>query len=247
MCALPCARCDRAPGFTITAVLTLALGIGANAVIYTLSIQFCCGRCPMHTRIGWCASWERIRRRFPRAGFANWARIRRAFKSVAGYGPDAESNISESDVPDRVFGATVTVNALDTLGIHPALGSFFSADDAIEGQDHDVVLSYGYWRQHFGGEPSALGAQMRIDGVSRRIIGVMPAGVRFPYADTQFVIPVSFRGDDAYDPWSEIRPAAHSVGWPTASLRRRRRLSCAGCIRVLLPLFPWQDARHLGI
>ena len=86
------------------------------------------------------------------------------------------------------------MNALDTLGIHPAAGSFFPREDAVAGQDNDVVLSYGYWRQHFAGQPSAIGRHIRIDGVSRRIIGVMPAGVRFPYADTQFVIPVSYRG-----------------------------------------------------
>ena len=116
-----------------------------------------------------------------------------SLSAVAGYGPDAESNLSDSDRPDRVFGAAVTVNALDTLGIRPAAGAFFRPEDAIAGQDHEVVLNYGYWRQHFGGDPAVVGREIRIDGVSRRIIGVMPAGVRFPYADTQFVIPVSFR------------------------------------------------------
>ena len=65
-----------------------------------------------------------------------------------------------------------------------------------------MVLNYGYWRQHFGGDPEAIGREIRIDGVSRRILGVMPAGVRFPYADTQFVIPVSFRAEDVNDPWT---------------------------------------------
>ena len=126
----------------------------------------------------------------------NLGRHSTALTSIAGYGADVESNVSESDTPDRVFGASVTVNAFDTLGIHPTLGHFFTAEDEVAGQDHDVVLSYGYWQQHFAGDPSAIGRMIRIDGVSRRIIGVVPAGVHFPYADTQFVIPVSYRGDD---------------------------------------------------
>ena len=117
--------------------------------------------------------------------------------------------------------------------------AFFSAEDAIDGQDHDVVLSYGYWRQHFGGDPSAIGRQIRIDGVSRRIIGVMPAGVRFPYADTQFVIPVSYRGGDVFDPWSDFDLRAFGRladgATPAQAQAELRRLHA-----VLLPVFPFR-------
>ena len=194
----------KAPGFTITAVLTLALGIGANAVIYTLIDSILLRPLPY-------AQQDRLMRvvgsTMPVAP-KGWIRAlgtnSKAFSSIAGYGEDAESNVSDNDVPDRVFGAKVTVNTFSTLGIQPVVGDFFSADDAIAGQDHDVVLSYGYWRQHYAGAPSALGRTLRIDGVSRRIIGVMPAGVHFPYADTQFVIPVSFQRDSVFDPWSVL-------------------------------------------
>ena len=176
---------------------------------------------------------------FPKGWIRELGSHATALKSVAGYGPDAESNISESDVPDRVFGAKVTVNAFDTLGIHPALGSFFSADDGIAGQDHDVVLSYGYWRQHFGADPSAIGRQIRIDGVSRRIIGVMPAGVHFPYADTQFVIPVSYRGGDLFDPWNDFDLRAFGRladgASPAQAQAELHRLHA-----VLLPIFPFR-------
>jgi predicted permease len=229
----------RAPGFTITAVLTLALGIGANTVIYTLIDSILLQPLPY-------AHQDRLVRivgtnspTFPKGWIRELGSHATALKSVAAYGPDAESNISESDVPDRVFGAKVTVNALDTLGIHPALGSFFSAGDAFEGQDHDVVLSYGYWRQHFAGDASAIGREMRIDGISRRIIGVMPAGVRFPYADTQFVIPVSFRGSDVFDPWAnfDLRGFGRLAdgATPAQAQAELRRLHT-----VLLPLFPYR-------
>lgn len=229
----------RSPGFTITAVLTLALGIGANTVIYTLVDSILLRPLPY-------ARQDRLVRiagehspTFPKGWIRELGAHASALKSVAGYGPDAESNISDSDVPDRAFGASVTVNAFDTLGIHPALGNFFSADDAIAGQDHDVVLSYGYWRQRFGGDPSAIGRQVRIDGVSRRIIGVMPAGVHFPYADTQFVIPVSFRGGDLVDPWNQFDLRAFGRladgATPAQAQAELRRLHT-----VLLPVFPWR-------
>ncbi len=121
----------RAPGFTITAVLTLALGIGANAVIYTLVDSILLRPLPY-------AQQDRLMRVtgttfvvVPRAGFARSRCNPRSFSSIAGYGDDVESNVSGSDMPERVFGASVTVNALDTLGIHPALGQFFSKDDEV--------------------------------------------------------------------------------------------------------------------
>ena len=229
----------RAPGFTITAVMTLALGIGANAVIYTLIDSILLRPLPY-------ARQDRLVRiagtnspTFPKGWIRELGLHATALKSIAGYGPDAESNISDSDVPDRVFGAKITVNAFETLGIHPALGDFFSPENAIGGQDHDVVLSYGYWRQHFGGDPSAIGRSLRIDGVSRRIIGVMPAGVRFPYADTQFVIPVSYRGGDVFDPWNDFDLRAFGrladSATPAQAQAELRRLHA-----VLLPMFPFR-------
>ena len=194
----------KAPGFTLTAVLTLALGIGANAVIYTLVDSILLRPLPYSQQ-------DRLMRvvgsTMPVAP-KGWIRAlganSKAFSSIAGYGEDIESNVSDNDVPDRIFGAKVTVNAFSTLGVQPALGDFFTPDDAIAGQDHDVVLSYGYWRQHYAGAPSALGRTLQIDGVSRRIIGVMPAGVHFPYADTQFVTPIAFQRDSVPDPWAVL-------------------------------------------
>jgi predicted permease len=229
----------KAPGFTLTAVLTLALGLGANVVIYTLIDSILLRPLPY-------AQQERLVRIsgdnspvFPKGWIRELGTHSRALSAVAGYGPNSESNVSESEIPDRVFGAAVTVNALDALGIRPAAGRFFTAEDAVAGQDHDVVLSYGYWRQHFAGDPSAIGRQLRIDGVSRRIIGVMPAGVHFPYADTQFVMPVSYKGNDVLDPWSifDLRAFGRLADGasPAQAQAELRRLH-----GVLLPVFPFR-------
>jgi predicted permease len=228
----------RSPGFTLTAVVTLALGIGANIAMFTLMDSIMLRPLPFVQqdrlmRIGGGAGY------FPKGWIRELGRRSSAFADISGFGADAESNVTEGDSSDRVFGAKVTVNTFQTLDIHPALGRFFSSDDSIAGQDLDVVLSYGYWKEHFGGDPGIVGKQIRIDGISRRIVGVMPAGVRFPYADTQFLIPVAFKGGDPIDPWNSfdllafgrLKPGvtAHQA---EAELRRLHAL--------MLPLFPWR-------
>jgi predicted permease len=229
----------RAPGFAITAVLTLALGIGANAVIYTLVDSILLRPLPYMQQ-------DRLMRMtgttfvvLPKGFIRALGEQSRAFSSIAGFGDDIESNITGSDAPERVLGATVTVNALDTLGLHPALGQFFSKDDEILGQDHDVILSYGYWQRHFAGGPSAIGRTLRIDGVWRRIIGVLPAGVRFPYADTEFLIPVSYNRADVYDPWNSF--SLHIFGRLSPGLGPgQAQAELRNLRRTLVRQFPWQ-------
>ena len=162
-----------------------------------------------------------------------------SFAAISGFGADAESNVTGGDSSDRVFSAEVMTNAFDTLGIHPALGGFFTANEAIAGRDLVVVLSYGYWQQRFGQNPDVIGQTVRVDGISRRIIGVMPPGVRFPYADTQFVTPVAFKGGDPFDPWRDFDLQAFGRlkegAAPAQAQAEMRRLQA-----ILLPLFPWR-------
>ena len=227
------------PTFSIVAVGTLSLGIGANVVIYALVNSILLQPLPY-------AQQDRLMRItsptgpvFPKGWIRALGEHSRTFASIAGFGANAEFNVSDSGIPDRAFGAKVTTNALDTLGIHPTIGEFFTADNAVTGQDNEVVLSYGYWRQRFGGAPSVLGTTIRIDGVSRRIIGVLPTGVHFPYADTQFVIPVSFRREDPLDPWTtfdlQMFGRLAEGATPEQAQSELRRLH-----DLLLGTFPWR-------
>jgi predicted permease len=229
----------KAPGFTLTAVLTLALGIGANTAIFSLvdSIMLRPLPFPQQDRLA------RIRYStgevFPKGWIQALGQHSGSFAAISGFGADAESNVAEADSSERVFGAEVMSNAFDALGIHPALGGFFTRDQEIAGHDYVVVLNYGYWQQHFAQNPDAIGQTIRIDGISRRIIGVMPPGVRFPYADTQFVTPVTFKGGDPIDPWRtfDLRLFGRLKDGVTAAQAQAelRRLHA-----TLLPLFPWR-------
>jgi len=220
--------------FTIMAVATLALGIGANTAIYTLidSIMLRPLPYPQQDRLVQISGY------FPKGWIREYQNHAQSFASISAYGVDAESNVEDTDAAERVFGSPVMVNAFDTLGIHPAQGSFFSPENAIAGRDLVVVLSYGYWQQRFAGDPRVIGQTIRIDGVSRKIIGVLPAGIRFPYADTQFLIPIAFKGGDPVDSWKDFRNQAigrlkDGIAPATAQAELRRLHP------LLLPLFPW--------
>jgi len=227
----------KSPGFAITAILTLALGVGANTAIFTLidSILLRPLPFPQQDRLVFISADSF----FPKGWIRALQQNSQSFQSIAAYGQNAESNVAGSGPSERVFGSRVTVNIFDTLGIHPAIGDFFSQENAIEGEDQVVVITHGYWQERFAQDPSVVGQTIRIDGVSRRIIGVTPAGIRFPYSDTRFVIPVAFKGGDATDPW---------LGYDLRGLGRLKDGVVSGAAQaelrrlhpLLLPLFPWR-------
>lgn len=227
----------KSPGFALTAILTLALGVGANTAIFTLIDSILLRPLPFPGQ-------ERVvsitaEGFFPKGWIRALGQNAQSFSSIAAYGPNAESNIAVNDSTERVFGSRVSVNFFSTLEVRPALGDFFAPENAAEGQDQVVVLSYGYWQNRFAADPGVLGQSLRVDGVSRRVIGVMPAGVQFPYADTRFVVPVSFKGGDATDPW---------LGYDLRALARLKDGVSAKAAQAelqrlqprLLTLFPWR-------
>ncbi len=129
----------KSPGFTLTAVLTLALGDwGEHSDLYAdrfdLLRPLPFPQQERLMRIGYGASEKPLRVSFPRDGCARLGEHSASFESVSGFGADAESNVGDADRRIGLFGATVMVNALDTLGVHPALGRFFSAEDARAGR-----------------------------------------------------------------------------------------------------------------
>jgi predicted permease len=231
----------KSPGFAITAMLTLALGIGANTAIFSLVDSIMLRPLPFArqdrlVRVEYSRGETSF---FPKGWIRALSAHSESFRAISGFGADAESNVAAGDSSDRVFGAEVMTNAIDTLGIRPALGSFFAPEDGIAGRDQVVVLSYGYWQQRFGQDPGVIGESLRIDGNSRRIVGVMPKGVRFPYADTQFVVPVAFQGGDPTEPWRNfdlrIFGRLRDGITPAHAEAELHRLHGA-----LLPLFPWR-------
>ena len=230
----------RSPGFAAVAILTLALGIGANTAIFSVldSILLQPLPFPHASRLAQIDP-QTDYLSFPKGWVREYQRRATTFSSISGYTLNTEYNVTGGSVSDRAFGSTISTNLFDTLSVRPSLGRSFSSAEEEAGQDRVVILSHGYWQQHFGADPNVLGRKILIDGVDREIIGVAPGGIAFPDSTTQFWIPISFKPGDAYDPWAVFGFRAIgrlkdgvALGHAQAELRSFHR--------QMLTLFPWR-------
>src|SRR5580704_7700843 len=194
---------NRSKGFAAVAILTLALGIGANTAIFSVidSILLEPLPFPHQDRLMQLAAGTDYYN-YPKGWIREYQRRSHSFASISGYSLNAEYNVTGGGTTGRAFGSTVSTNLFETLGVRPAFRRFFSSAEEITGQDRAIVLSNGFWKEQFGGDPAAVGRTMMLDGVNREIIGVAPAQIRFPDSETQFWIPIAFKAGDAVDPWA---------------------------------------------
>jgi putative ABC transport system permease protein len=177
----------RSPLAATVVVLSLALAIGANTVVFSLvnAVQF--KALPFHDEARlmdvheWSAtelcagctvgtSYRDLR---------DWQAHVRSFESLAGYA-EGRYIVSGDAEPERIGGAAVSGGLFQVIGVHAAAGRGVTADDDQEGAPPTVVISDRLWRRRFGGTPSALGATLRLNGMDRTIIGIMPPGFAFP-------------------------------------------------------------------
>ena len=115
----------------------------------------------------------------PPGDYLDWRARNHVLSNLGGFVQAGFSTTSTSE-PERYIGAYCDEGLFSTLGVTPILGRGFSANDNIPGHDAVIVLSYGLWKQRFGGDPNVLGRQMVLDGRPRTIIGIMPEGFSFP-------------------------------------------------------------------
>jgi putative ABC transport system permease protein len=174
----------KAPGFTLTAVLTLALGIGAATAVFSVIDAVLLRPLPF-------AHQERLE--FPdtkaRAGYSQpWsypsyldARAQlKTFGALAGYTDFLKINLEGPSGPVSLNAVRGTDNFFDVFGVKPVLGRTFLPGEDQPGRDNVAVLSYEVWQTQFGGQTDAVGKVVRLDGTPFTVIGVMPAGFRFP-------------------------------------------------------------------
>jgi len=183
------------PVFTSVAVLTLAIGIGANSAIFSVVEGVVLKPLPFaHAEqlvvIDHAAPGLGIKE-IGAAPFLyyTYREDARVFQDVALYTTGTES-ITGIGAPEEVRSLIVTDALLPLLGVAPALGRAFSKDDDSPKGAETVVLTDGYWRTRFGGDPSALGRRLLVDGRAREIIGVLPASFRFGDQKPAVVLPL---------------------------------------------------------
>ncbi|MGH8223805.1 MAG: ABC transporter permease [Woeseiaceae bacterium] len=187
----------RSPGFTIVAVLTLALGIGANTAIYSVVNSVLLKPLPYPEP-------ERIVRVYEgRAdsrgtasppNFVDWRRDNAVFEEMAAYVRTAAVLAGAGEVK-RVPGAVVTAGFFPVLATAPMLGRAISQGDTVAGQERVVVLSHGLWQRRFGADPGIPGRTVRLEGREYAVIGVMPPGFEYP-AGAELWAPLPFTEDE---------------------------------------------------
>src|SRR5689334_22294637 len=175
----------KSSGFTTVAVLTLALGIGANTAIFSLVNGILLVPLP-YLKPEQLVS---ITGTYPRGAFVAMREQIHAM-DVATYAEGHEFNLTGNDEPLRLTGTMVSAELFSVLGARPELGRTFYPGEDVAGQDNYVVLSHALWQQRFGCDPSIIGRAIEIEGGSRQVIGVMPNDFRFPSARTQIWVPL---------------------------------------------------------
>ncbi len=185
------------PGFTIAALLTLALAIGANTLVFSLIDGVYLQPLPYRND----ATLIDVENSYPKMGLAlagvsipdylDRSTQVPAIASSALYSGDS-FNLAENGAPERVRGTRATPSLFTTLGVNPVLGRGFTADEALPGRDKVVVLGNALWRNQFDADPAAVGRDLRLNGENYRVVGVMPRGFMFPDSDTQIYVPFAF-------------------------------------------------------
>jgi len=185
------------PGFTLAAVLTLALGIGANTLVFSLISGMYLKPLPYRDD----AALVDIEDTYPKMGLAavgmsipDYLDRRTQVPALADSAlyTDQSFNLAENGAPERVAGIRATPSLFSTLGVAPLLGRAFNDDEATIGADKFVVLGNAIWRNRFDADPKVIGRELRLNGENYHVVGVMPPGFMFPNRDTALYVPFAF-------------------------------------------------------
>ncbi len=218
-------RLTRNPGFTTAAVLTLALGIGANTAVFTLVDAALLRPLPFPEPERLMVLWEsqqaqgKERERVSAANYLDWRRESRAFTELTawiGWG----LAITGSGEPEELTAIRASSNLFRLAGTAPALGRGFAAEEETPGRDRVVVLSHALWTGRFGADPGIVGRTLNLDGEPHQVIGVMPASFRFPDdAGVTMWLPLAFselelraRNKRMFNVIGRLAPAADLAG-----------------------------------
>jgi putative ABC transport system permease protein len=185
------------PGFTLVALIALALGIGANTAIFSLVNAVLVQPLPFKDpdRLVWM--WGNIRQGGNRASvspldFLDYRQQNTSFEQFAAmFSIPLNINLTGNGEPERLASAGVTGNYFQALGVNPLLGRTFVLDNEKTGNDQVVVLSYGLWQRRFAGDPNIVNKTILLNGRTHLVLGVMPKEFNFPQA-AELWLPMTF-------------------------------------------------------
>ncbi len=206
----------RRPSFTAIAVITLALGIGANTAIFSVVNAVLLRPLPFREPDQLIKLWETF---LPdgwgtvsAANLKDWREQNDVFSQIAAY-QSGNFNLQGNDNPERVLGVTVSSNFFDTLEAQPMIGRGFLPAEEQPGNDRVVVLGAQLWRRNFGADPQIVGKTISLGSESLTIVGVMPDSFQFPFRNVELWVPLAFtperwanRGGHAYFALGRLKP-----------------------------------------
>jgi putative ABC transport system permease protein len=192
----------RKPGFAAAVVLTMALGIGANAAIFSVLDAVLLRPLPYTEPQGLIKVWTRFtgigqpndQNWVSAPEFRDFEELNHSFSALAAIS-GGSFNLGVKGSPQRVVGASVSTSLFPMLGAQPMLGRLFLPEEGQPGRDRELILSYGLWRRVFAANPKVVGSTLDIDGVPMTVVGVMPEGFAYP-DETEIWGPLSFSPDD---------------------------------------------------
>jgi putative ABC transport system permease protein len=203
-----CRQLLKNPGFTAVAVLTLALGIGANTAMFSIvngvllrPLPF---KEPDRIVMIWESSQETERRRVSPANFLDWQKESTVFEAMScspAWAGSREFNFVGADGTERVAGAYVSSGFFPALGVTPQMGRWLLPDEDTPDTSAVAVLSHGLWQQRFGGDPNIVGRTLTLDSFWRRdftIVGVMPPEFQLPTGEELWVSAGWMMGDNPH-------------------------------------------------
>jgi predicted permease len=182
------------PGFTLVAVLTLGLGIGANTAIFSAVNAVLLGPLPYPGAHRLVRVWS-TSDRFPHdvssyPDFKDWSDQNHGFGQMGAYA-ERSFNLSGGDHPERIHGLEASAGLLEMMGVRPILGRGFSPDEQQPGRNHVVLIGAALWRSHFGGKSDVLGKSVKLNDDNYSVIGILPSAFDFPPdSGARLVIPL---------------------------------------------------------
>jgi predicted permease len=179
----------KSPGFTAVAVLTLALGIGANTSLFSVVNGVLLNPLPyphpdqVVTMVDWFPGYGESSISYP--DFLDWVRLNHAFSSLAAYRRDSFNLTGQGDA-EQVTAMDVSASFFPLLSVNPILGRDFSSDEDQLGGPPSVILSGGFWKTKFGSSPDIIGKALNLDGMDYTVVGVIPENFYFCCSSTGF-------------------------------------------------------------
>jgi predicted permease len=224
----------RSPAFAAVAVITLALGIGANTAIFSLvnAVILRPLPYPQSDRLVWITEVVPALKA-ELAGSADylvWRDQNQTLKGITAYDESASFNMTGRGTPARVHAAQVSANFFPTLGVSPQLGRGFTAEEDRPNGPNTVILMHSFWEQYFGSDPDVLGKAVTLNATPYTVVGVMPATFRFPgEPEIQLLTPLAL--NEAQEALRQMMRLVHIIGRLKPDVTVARALTDLDAIR----------------